>query len=607
MMLALLLAAAVGSAPAPADLFTAERAADGGAAWASVGEIVERGTFRGSGLTGPYVSYVDPKTGRSRSVVTVAGSVQAQGYDALGAWSQQGTLVEPLDDAASTEAARTSAYIARNGWWNPATDPATFESLGQKQLGGTAYDVVRVVPQGGYPIEAWLDETTHLLVRTVVTDASNVATTTTYSDYRPTHGVLYPFGVTVSDGNPKDDQRTTVTSVEFLPAAILADLTRPVNRRTGSIANGTSTTLPFDLDDPLRGHVIVAIRVNGSRPLHVIFDTGGSNVVTPEVAREIGLHGSGAVSAGGAGEQQSTLQIANGATIAAGAATLRDQQIGILALPPSLVGMMASYRIDGIVGYEMLKNFVVSIDYVHRRLTLTDPSAFGPPKGAAAIHFKSNTVPVIPARVDGIGGAFMFDTGNAFYSTLAQSFVTAHSLESRLPGTILVQSSGNLGGALRPRLTRVTSFEIGPYRIDEPVFAITNTSKGALAGTAFAGNVGEAILTRFDVALDYDRSIIYLKPNANFGKPFVGSLDGMSIDRPDARSLRVSYVNAGTPAAAAGLAAGDRIVSVDGVPAANLGLAGLSVAEQRGRPLEIVFERGAVTKTTTLVPRETVP
>jgi hypothetical protein len=592
----------------PAQLFAQERAAAGGAAWDAIGEIVEHGMFAGAGLSGPYTSYVDTKTGMSRTALTISGTTQAQGYDAHGAWSQQGGLVEPLEDPASLASARTSAYIARNGWWNPSNDPATFTYLGRKDAGGSSYDVVRVVPRGGNPIEGWIDVATHFLAKTVVTDASNVVTTTTLSDYHSTHGVMYPFATIVSNGNPKYDQHTSVTAVEVSATANVADFTRPKNQRTGTIAGGkTSTTIPFDLDDPLHGHIVIAARVNGSRPLHVVFDTGGSNVVTPQSASAIGLHGGGAVAAGGAGEAQVSVQLAFGATLTVGEATISDQQFGIFPLPASLVGITGKYRIDGIVGYEILKNFVVSIDYVHRRLTLTDPAAFVAPPGATALRFSSATIPVLSASIDGVDGTFMVDTGNAFYNTVSQEFVTAHGLESNLPGDVLVQSRGNIGGAIQPRLTRPATFQIGPYRLPRPVFAVTNTSKGALAGTAFSGNIGEPILTRFNIAFDYGRSTIYLKPNANFAKPYLGTLDGMSLYEPRVGEIRVAFVNHGSPAAAAGLVANDRIVSAKGVAAAKLGLAGIAQLERSRAVLKITYDRGGARHATTLAPQEMVP
>ncbi len=604
MIHALLLAAAIADA---STLFQQERSAVGGAAWDRIAEIVERGTVRGQGLTSPYTTYIDTRTGYSKSSATVAGTLQASGFDAQGAWSQQGTLVEPLNDAAAIASGKSSAFIARNGWWNPQRDPATFSAPSQKSEGGKTYDVVHVVPDGGDPIDVWLDSSTHLIAKIVQTNASRVSTTTTYGDYRATSGVMYPFATTVGTGNPKYDQVAHVDDVQLKATLVAADLQRPENQRTGSIAGGSTTTIPFDLDSPDKGHIIVVARINGSRPLHLIFDTGGSNVVSPEVAREIGLHGNGSIAGGGAGESQVSIQLASGTTLHVGNATLQDQQVAILPLPASLVGVTGRYRVDGVIGYEVLKNFIVSIDYASKQLSLIDPNAFDSTARGAAIHFKSATIPVIPVTFDGVVGSFMFDTGNAFYPTLSQEFIDSHQLASRLPGSVLVQSSGNIGGAIRSRLTRPATIQIGPYTIPRPVFTITTTKQGALAGTAYSGNIAESIISRFTVTLDYEHGIIYLKPNARFHDPFIGSRDGMSLYRPSVDRLSVAYVNPGTPAAQAGIAAGDEVVAVNGKPARDIGLGDIAAYEASHPTIMFTFSHGGVTQTKSVSLRELVP
>jgi Aspartyl protease len=602
MIHALLLAATL----SPAALFAQERAAVG-SAWDRVVQITERGTYTATGAPGvPYLSFIDTRSGFSKFTLGKDGETQ-QGYDGGGAWQAADGLVQPVEDAATVASSITAAYIARNGWWHPDTDPATLTYAGQKTIDAGTFDVVRIVPRGGDAVDVWLDAKTHLVAELIETSASNVTTTTYLSDYRRIDGVAYPYSTVVSTGDPKNDQALHVSSVSFAGSLTATDFTRPQNKRTGSIAGGTSTTVPFDLDNADKGHIVLVVRVNGSRPLHVIFDTGGSNVVSDVVAREIGLKGTGSTTAGGAGEAQIVVQTASGATLQLGGATLTKQPFGIFPLPRSLVHMTARYAIDGVIGYEVLKNFVVSIDYVKKTLTLTEPADFDAAGAGTPIHFASATIPVIPVTYDGVPGQFMFDTGNAFYNTVSQTFIDAHSLATATPGSVLVQSSGNLGGAIRPWLTRAKQVQIGPYRIDRPVFAVTNTSKGALAGTDFAGNLSQSIISRFDIALDYAHNTIYMKPNATFDKPFIGSLDGMSLYESDAGALTVSYVNAGSPAAKAGIAAGDVVAGAEGITGAPVRADDLVALEIPGKPLHLTISHEGNVHEVTIVPAEVVP
>lgn len=606
LLLSLILAATVQTKD-PALLFAQERLAAGGAAWNRVAEIVERGNFLGQGLSGTYTDYVDTRTGFSSTVLKLESGPRGQGYDARGPWSYDDGLLDALGDTASVQSGRTMAFIARNGWWNPR-DPAQMTYSGTRS-GSRSYDVVHIVPAGGSPMDVWLDAATHLIAKIEVTDSSNVTTTIRYFRYRRVSGVVYPFASTTGTGNARNDNYSTVTAVVLRPRIVAADFTRPANLRLGSIAGGISTSVPFDLDSSEKGHIVVLASINGSRPLHFVFDTGGSAIVTPEVASEIGLHGKGQVVAGGAGEAQVTAQIASGATLRLGAATLRNQEVGIIAMPPSLVENTGKYRTDGIIGYEMLKNFVITVDYVNRRMTLTNPESFSAEGRGTAIRFDSATIPIIAARLNGVDGRFMLDTGNAFFNTISNDFLAKNGLNPPGDRAVLVQSSGNLGGALRTPLWRASKLSIGPYQLDAPVFAVTQTRKGALAGTTFAGNIGEPILSRFDLTFDYAHNTIYFKPNANFNRPFTGSLDGMSVYKPSPDALEVSYVNPGSPAALAGIASGDRIVSIDGSPAARLGPADVQTLESGKNTLDVVFtHQGAIVeKTITLSEQLQIP
>ena len=59
----------------------------------------------------------------------------------------------------------------------------------------------------------------------------------------------------------------------------------PPPKRDFGFLRGNSTTIPFKL---VNNHIYMEVRLNG-RPYEFLFDTGGLNVITPSVAREMGL------------------------------------------------------------------------------------------------------------------------------------------------------------------------------------------------------------------------------------------------------------------------------------------------------------------------------
>ncbi|HTA38406.1 MAG TPA: PDZ domain-containing protein, partial [Candidatus Acidoferrales bacterium] len=99
----------------------------------------------------------------------------------------------------------------------------------------------------------------------------------------------------------------------------------------------------------------------------------------------------------------------------------------------------------------------------------------------------------------------------------------------------------------------------------------------------------------------------YMKPNANFAKPFVGSLDGMSLYESDAGALTVSYVDPGSPAAKAGIAAGDVIVRIASIAGETFGADDLVAEESPGGTLKLTLTRKGKPREATIVFEEIVP
>jgi membrane-associated protease RseP (regulator of RpoE activity) len=129
-----------------------------------------------------------------------------------------------------------------------------------------------------------------------------------------------------------------------------------------------------------------------------------------------------------------------------------------------------------------------------------------------------------------------------------------------------------IGGPSRSFVTRGGELKLGDVTIDHPLTMMSLDTGGSAAAEAFPNNVGGGVLKRFVVTLDYDHYVMYLKPVA----PPVADLD--TFDRSgiwingDADGFKIVEVSKGTPAEAAGLKAGDIIVTVDGKPASAIAL-----------------------------------
>jgi predicted aspartyl protease len=120
--------------------------------------------------------------------------------------------------------------------------------------------------------------------------------------------------------------------------------------------------IPFRMSKS-RPLLIVEAFVNGEGPFNFAVDTGASvTVVSPRVAKKASLTPSrkAAAKAIGAGGQLDT-RLAKLESLVLGTVEVKHLRVAVMSL--SAVGRAIHLRLDGILGYNLLKNYRVTIDY----------------------------------------------------------------------------------------------------------------------------------------------------------------------------------------------------------------------------------------------------
>jgi predicted metalloprotease with PDZ domain len=79
---------------------------------------------------------------------------------------------------------------------------------------------------------------------------------------------------------------------------------------------------------------------------------------------------------------------------------------------------------------------------------------------------------------------------------------------------------------------------------------------------SIAGLIGNDLLRKFNVILNYPDRKIYLKPNRHYHDPFDYAYTGMNFYLIDGKII-ITDVNDGSPAAAAGVRPGDQLLAVE--------------------------------------------
>ncbi len=94
----------------------------------------------------------------------------------------------------------------------------------------------------------------------------------------------------------------------------------------------------------------------------------------------------------------------------------------------------------------------------------------------------------------------------------------------------------------------------------------TENTSGILSKRKYLGLVGNKILERFDVIIDYINSYLYVKPNKKFNKPFKASKKGFYCkNRSETlKGFIVSGFYKNSNAEKSGLKIDDKIIKVNG-------------------------------------------
>jgi len=605
-ILVFLLAAAAAGAQDAKEILAKAKQASGGAAWDAIRTAHTRVKISTGGLSGTGESWVDTRTGRFVDRYQLGPVSGAQGFDGKTLWTQDSSRQTKVQEGGDErEGAMNDAYQRCFAFWFPERWEAQMESAGEKEDGGRKFHVVRITPQGGRPFDLWIDAATFLFDRTVEKAALETRTVF-YADYREVSGVKVPFASRSTNGETKYDVHTQIEEIEFNVAVEEAAFRMPGPPPPDFVIAGgkSATTIPFEL---LNNHMYVQVKLNGKGPYRLLCDTGGANIVTPELAKELGLKSEGVFEGRGVGEKSEDVGVTQVEKLEVGDAAVAKQIFAVF--PLATLSNAEGLPMQGLIGYEVFKRFVVKVDYERNELTLILPESFEYRGSGTAVPFKFNgSIPQVEGEIDDIAGKFDIDTGSRASLSLLAPFAEKNDLKTKYAAKVEAVTGWGLGGAARGLVTRGKVLKLGSVTIGNPVTELSLQRKGAFTDPYVAGNVGAGVLKRFNIIFDYGRQQLIFERNANDAKPDAYDRAGMWINLKDG-AFEVVDVTAGGPAAAAGIKAGDKILAVDGKLPVQLSLPAARVkfkSDPPGTRVKLTVESGGKKREVTIVLRDLV-
>jgi hypothetical protein len=363
-------------------------------------------------------------------------------------------------------------------------------------------------------------------------------------------------------------------------------------------AGKSAVQLPFEL---LANAVFVSAKVNGKGPFLFAIDTGSSgSVFASELIDELGMKPQGETRGMGAGATYKMgvvrgkieFDLPGGLKLA----TDDANTVSMAGLWP-LIGQ----RIYGAIGYDVLKDLVVEFDYEKKLVTFYAPANYNYlGKGQAlGATLEMNYDPQIAgtfavAGMAAVSTRFTIDTG-AGGTIITTTLVKANDLFKTVTDKIPSPSHGVGGGESNDVVGRIESISLGPYKLRQPLVALSRDTTGSLTMEDLGINVGGNILRRFTLIIDYPRRRVILEPNSHFADPFLADASGLVLkaEGSDFKTVAVQGVVLGSPAANAGLQENDVITAVDGEPAGKYALWEIQdLLKDSGHLVKLAIKRG---------------
>ena len=305
-------------------------------------------------------------------------------------------------------------------------------------------------------------------------------------------------------------------SPALVPAGTAAPLAaNPV--RPAPAVPASQATAEMVIEVPLQmenNRPYVSVKINGSRTARLLFDSGASySMILGKVAAKSKLKPTTKVQLNG-----QVYDAVQGVSFALGGASFSPPLLAIHSDGP--LRALDSVG-DGIIGADLLQNFVVEIDYRNSRMRLRDPLRYKYTGAGDYLLMRFDYGrPYLDAKIfDGQGrtttARFLIDTGATSALSLERDFWQTNRIKESI-GRAEIGKFAALEGIKRTSMGELNGLQLGHYYIPRPKAVF---EEGADGPKTLAGVIGGDILRRFTIIFHYGRQQIILIPNGTPVQP----------------------------------------------------------------------------------------
>ncbi len=221
-------------------------------------------------------------------------------------------------------------------------------------------------------------------------------------------------------------------------------------------------------------------------------------------------------------------------------------------------------KIDGIIGYSLFRRYIVAIDYDQRIISFYTQGRFTYPYGGRFLNPSITTLALQQVQVQEekvVDADFLFDTGAGLCMLFSEDFIEDSAFIN--PNKKRFHSYGEgLGGKKAMQMTVIKQVKVGPYKFRKvPVFVFAD-DYNITSYPISKGLIGNDILRRFNVVINYADKVIHIKPNTHFHDEFDYAYTGLEIFLVKDKVV-VDDVIPNSPADEAGFKVGDVVIAMN--------------------------------------------
>jgi Aspartyl protease/PDZ domain len=335
------------------------------------------------------------------------------------------------------------------------------------------------------------------------------------------------------------------------------------------------TRLAFEL---LGNKPLVPVRVDGRGPYAFLVDNGSSyDVVDADVAGELGLSVTPFEEQRGAGEGAIESGTAERVVLQLDGTELPAGRVVVMPLNDA-ISAGGGRRVDGLLGYPFFARHAVELCYDGTELEVHERAPAGWTGTRIPIeidHEHALAAATLELR-DGrrVTGRFMLDTAFRSAVMLTRPFAEEHGVIDSFPRALAATTGWGIGGPMRDVVGRAVALELGTLRFEDPIVVCSTARSGVLSEASFAGILGGELLRRCHTLIDYRRGEVVLEPSSAWSEPHEFDQSGLYLIAAgdDFDRFVVHDVIPGSPAANAGVVAGDSLLEIAGHRADSLEL-----------------------------------